>query len=164
MRARVELTNSSSDPIRIGSGSTIEVIPANQQPRNVVISARDGGAEHGDVIPGSETTCLQCGADAAGLVVQLSPRHVHRHAVRHHGGADEVHTGRRRVRRPLQPLDRGDPRTRLHTSPRYSRPALPRPRLALTPPSSTSDGTTVRWRTRPASTSPTPVKLQGVHS
>ena len=40
MRARVELTNSSSEPIRIGSGSTIEAMPAIQQPRMTVISSR----------------------------------------------------------------------------------------------------------------------------
>ncbi len=40
MRARVELTNSSSDPIRIGRGSTIEAMPAIQHPRTIVISSR----------------------------------------------------------------------------------------------------------------------------
>ena len=37
---RVCATNSSSDPIRIGSGSTIDAAPASQQPCTAVISAR----------------------------------------------------------------------------------------------------------------------------
>ena len=40
MRARVPSMNASSEPIRIGSGSTIDAMPANQQPRTIVISSR----------------------------------------------------------------------------------------------------------------------------
>jgi hypothetical protein len=40
MRARVDDTNSSREPIRIGSGNTIDAMPAIQQPRTIVMSAR----------------------------------------------------------------------------------------------------------------------------
>ena len=75
MRARVDSTNSSSEPIRIGSGSTIDAMPAIQQPRTIVISARLVGPEHGDVIARARAPGLQRGADGSGLVVELAPRH-----------------------------------------------------------------------------------------
>jgi hypothetical protein len=40
MRDRVLSMNASSEPIRIGSGSTIEAHPASQQPRMIVMSDR----------------------------------------------------------------------------------------------------------------------------
>ena len=74
MRARVEAMNSSSEPMRIGSGRTIDVSPASQH-------AADGGdqrparrPEHGDVVPWDQTLRLQGGGDGARLVVDLPPR------------------------------------------------------------------------------------------
>ena len=40
MRALVDSMNASSEPMRIGSGSTIEAMPAIQQPRIAVIRPR----------------------------------------------------------------------------------------------------------------------------
>jgi hypothetical protein len=40
MRPRVLSMNTSSDPIRIGRGNTIEATPASQHPRTIVISSR----------------------------------------------------------------------------------------------------------------------------
>ena len=46
MRARVELTNSSSEPIRIGSGITMDAAPASQQPWMAVDQGPAGRPEH----------------------------------------------------------------------------------------------------------------------
>ena len=76
MRARVDSTNASSEPIRIGSGSTIDAMPAIQQPRTIVISARLVGPRMATWSPGTRPLRLQRGADGAGLVVELAPRDV----------------------------------------------------------------------------------------
>ena len=97
--------NASSDPIRIGSGSTIEAMPAIQQPRTIVISGPAGRTEDGDVVARLEAAGLEGGADGAGLVVELAPRDELGYAAGRHRGADEADAGRR-VRRPFEPLDR----------------------------------------------------------
>ena len=53
MRARVELTNSSIEPIRIGRGSTIDAAPASQQPWMVVTRARLVGPRMATWSPGA---------------------------------------------------------------------------------------------------------------
>ena len=75
MRARVESTNASSEPIRIGSGRTIDAMPAIQQPRTAVISCRLVGPRMATWSPGAEPAGLERGADGPGLVVELAPRH-----------------------------------------------------------------------------------------
>ena len=67
--------------------------------------ATAGRPEDGDVVAGAEPAGLEGGADDAGLVVELAPRHELRLAVGHHRGADEAHAGPR-VRRLLESLDR----------------------------------------------------------
>ena len=105
MRARVDSTNASSDPMRIGSGSTIDAMPAIQQPRTAVISARLVGPEDGDVVARDETAGLERGADRPGLVVELAPRDVIGLTARRDRGADEADAGTH-VRRQFESLDR----------------------------------------------------------
>ena len=71
---RVDSTNASSEPIRIGSGSTIEAMPAIQQPRMIGDQRAARRPEDGDVVAGHEAPGLQRRADGAGLVVDLAPR------------------------------------------------------------------------------------------
>ena len=75
MRARVDSMNVSSEPIRIGSGRTIEAMPAIQQPRIGGDQAAARRAEDRHVVAGAETAGLEGGADGPGLVVELAPRH-----------------------------------------------------------------------------------------
>ena len=58
-------TNSSSEPIRIGSGSTIEAIPASQQPRTIVISSRLVGPSTATWSPGSTPLAWSAAATAS---------------------------------------------------------------------------------------------------
>ncbi len=74
MRARVPSMNASSEPIRIGRGSTMMAMPANQQPLDDRDQLAARRPEDRDVIAGHEPSRLQRGADGAGLVVDLRPR------------------------------------------------------------------------------------------
>ncbi len=60
MRALVLSMNASSDPMRIGSGRTIDAMPAIQQPRMIVISSRLVGPRIATWSPG--TRPLACRA------------------------------------------------------------------------------------------------------
>ena len=53
MRVRVPSMNESSEPIRIGSGSTMLATPANQQPWTMVMSAREVGPSTATWSPGT---------------------------------------------------------------------------------------------------------------
>src|SRR6056297_3029223 len=53
MRARVDSMNAASEPIRIGSGNTIEASPASQQPRTMVINSRLVGPSTATWSPGT---------------------------------------------------------------------------------------------------------------
>ncbi|CAB4886617.1 unannotated protein [freshwater metagenome] len=53
MRPRVDSTKASSEPIRIGSGSTIEVRPASQHPRTMVMRLRLVGPRMATWSPGT---------------------------------------------------------------------------------------------------------------
>ncbi len=97
--------NSSSEPIRIGNGSTIEVMPAVQHPRTTVMRARLVGTEDRHVVAGGDAPGLQGGADGTCFVVDLAPRHELGPAVGRHGRTDEAHPGRR-IGGQLETLDR----------------------------------------------------------
>ena len=75
-------TNSSNEPMRIGSGSTIEPTPASQHPRTAVIRARLVGPRMATWSPGAMPARLQRGPHRTGLVVHLAPRHPHPIAAR----------------------------------------------------------------------------------
>ena len=64
MRACVEAMNSSSEPMRIGSGSTIDVSPANQQALHRGDQCPARRSEHGDVIPGNQAAACRAAATA----------------------------------------------------------------------------------------------------
>ncbi len=87
MRARVEAMNSSSEPIRIGSGRTIEVSPASQQPRTAVIKGRLVGPSRATWSPGIRP--LACRAAPTALESSWSSRH---ETVSGPSGATEVPT------------------------------------------------------------------------
>ena len=74
MRTRVPLTNSSSEPIRIGSGSTIEAAPTSQQAWMVVTRPRVVGDRMATWSPGSMPRACSVAPTIAGLLVELRPR------------------------------------------------------------------------------------------
>ena len=85
--------NASSEPIRIGSGSTMLAIPASQQPWMIVISCREVGPRIATWSPGHQTASLQRGADDPGFVVNFAPGNERLSGRRSHGGSDESHAG-----------------------------------------------------------------------
>src|SRR5215212_9513875 len=64
MRDRVELTNSSMEPIRIGKGSTMAAAPASQQPWMVVTRARLVGPSMATWLPGTMPRAWRAAATA----------------------------------------------------------------------------------------------------
>ena len=100
MRDRVDSTKASSEPIRIGNGSTMLAAPASQHPWIVVTSARLVGPRIATWSPGTMPACLERRGDGASVGVDLGPRHEPVALGWSGGVADEPHAGRS-ARRPL---------------------------------------------------------------
>ena len=75
MRARVWATNSSSEPSRMGRGSTITVAPHSQVAWMAVTSGREVGPSRATRCAGPDAPALQADGHAPGVEVQLGPGH-----------------------------------------------------------------------------------------